>query len=213
MARPKQVAAENVHITPAKVEEIGLEVWGERWREEMAKFLGISYSQLHRYMTIYKGQQIPKVVAVALIMRRQFLHDNALPNFDSFVAPASESKPVKFVQVAKPKPEKPDLDAPVIDMFGEAPVTVEAEAPKIEEPAKVEPQKATTKTGQGRKAGQDRTAKEAKPKAEKPAKAAPKTKPEKPAKTAPAKRPAPAKAEKTAPAKRPAPRRKDTVTA
>lgn len=183
MARPKAAPIKTVHMTPATVETIGLELWGEKWREEIAKFLGISYSQLHRYMTVYKGQTIPRVVATALILRRHFGDGTDMPDLDMHSAPLAEATPVKFVQVKKPKPERPDNDAPLIDLFGGTPEPAPTPEP---EPDTTPTKPDRTGAGQGRKkTGQDKATK-------------------KPAAAKPAKKPATA----VKPARRPAPRRK-----
>jgi len=144
MAKKKKTDDSKVFMTPASLEFVAKEIWGDKWRDDFQSTLGISYSQLHRYMTIYGGQRIPKIVALSLIMLREFKErEIPSPTLAGFEVDASEAVPVKFVQEKKVRPAKIDRDAPDIDLFGDAPEpekqpeqAVEApETPAAPEPA------------------------------------------------------------------------------
>lgn len=163
---------------------MALAIWGTNWRKEILVYLGISYSQLHRYMMIYGGQTIPRAVALAMHFAYESVKDDKpVPTLPEI--PASEAVPVKFAYPKKERKEKTSNEAPEIDIFGE-PESKEESAPE------------TT----------DEEKQEAAPEAPAPAETPPAT-PEKP-KKAPAKKAAPAKAKapakpKEAAAKKPAP--------
>lgn len=118
---------ETIHLTPKALESIAVELWGEdKWRAQVQDALGISYSQLHRYMTVYRGQRIPRVVALAMTAMVTLKRNEIALETPKFVA--ADLKPVKFIWEAKPKTVRVINDAPEIDLFGSGPE--EPEKPK-----------------------------------------------------------------------------------
>lgn len=190
----RAITTGKVPVTPEGLEMVCKEIWGEKWRQAFSDATGISYSQLHRYMTFYKGQVIPKIVILALVAIRDLADaKRPFPDVTPFEDDIANVKPVKFVQQAKPKPERVDNDAPLTDWgdFGDdtptegvetdhmgdaefAEFAAQAETAPEPETAPIEPPKAETKP----------VKKPAKPKAAAKAKA-----PAKPA-AKPAKKPA-----------------------
>lgn len=138
-----------VFLTPAALQEAAIELWGEeKWRGAFQTHLGISYSQLHRYMTVYKGQRIPQTLAMVLhLLRTVKAAGVTVPPLPMY--PAADLTPVKFEWVKKPKIARPDNDAPEEDFFGlgsTAPETSAPEPEKAEQPApKPEPAKPSRK--------------------------------------------------------------------
>lgn len=140
---------DKIHLTPKALEALSIELWGaEKWRAQVQEALGISYSQLHRYMTVYKGQRIPQVVALAMTalatLKRSEIEMPKLPEFKP-----EDLTAVKFVWEAKPKPIRVINDAKEEDIFGlndddekeekpeeqAAPPAPETPAPEPEKPA------------------------------------------------------------------------------
>ncbi len=189
--------SKTVNITPTQMESMSITIWGTDWRQKILPYLGISYSQLHRYMTVYGGQSIPRPVALAMhYAHDSIVNDKPLPTLPEI--PASEVRPVKFTHVKKPKPERVNNDAPEIDIFGD----IETEEPdntqQAEDPAP-EPEKPEPAPKAAAKPKEKAPAKKpATPKAKAPAK------PKAEKKLAPAKEPA----EKKKPVRR-APAKKD----
>lgn len=149
----KKNTDDRVVITPAGLELLCTELWGEAWRAAFSEWTGITYSQLHRYMTIYNGQRIPKIVVLALVGLRD-LRDlgKAGPDVSVFEADLSEAIPVKHIQKKKERPVRVSNDAPLIDIFGtgapEAAPEPEPTPAPAPEPAKARP--ATTKARTGK---------------------------------------------------------------
>lgn len=184
----KKNTDDRVVITPAGLELLCTELWGEAWRAAFSEWTGITYSQLHRYMTIYNGQRIPKIVVLALVGLRD-LRDlgKAGPDVSVFEADLSEAIPVKHIQKKKERPVRVSNDAPLIDIFGTGAPEPEPTPAPAPEPAKARP--ATTKartgkagpetgkagpeTGQGRAKSAAKAKKPAAAKAPAPAKARP----------------------------------------
>lgn len=184
----KKNTDDRVVITPAGLELLCTELWGEAWRAAFSEWTGITYSQLHRYMTIYNGQRIPKIVVLALVGLRD-LRDlgKAGPDVSVFEADLSEAIPVKHIQKKKERPVRVSNDAPLIDIFGTGAPEPEPTPAPAPEPAKARP--ATTKartgkagpetgkagpeTGQGRAKSAAKAKKPAAAKATAPAKARP----------------------------------------
>lgn len=177
-----------VCITPANLESMALAIWGTNWRKEILVYLGISYSQLHRYMMIYGGQTIPRAVALAMHFAYESVKaDKPVPTLPEI--PASEAVPVKFAYPKKERVEKVSNEAPEIDIFGE-PESNEEEKPETPEPEPEKPETPPAAPEKPKKA---------------PAKKAEPGKPKAPAKpkAMAAKKPAPAKApEKKKPVRR-----------
>jgi hypothetical protein len=120
MAKKKNTEITHVHITPAGLETLCKEIWGDSWRSKFSEVTGLTYSQLHRYMTVYKGQMIPQIVVVALeAIRMLWKYEEVIPNISNYRKPISEATPVKFVQEKKVRPPRPDTDAPLVDFFSE----------------------------------------------------------------------------------------------
>lgn len=128
---------ETVCITPSQVESMAVAIWGVDWRTHILPYLGVSYSQLHRYMTIYGGQSIPRPVALAMHYAHDAIKaDKPLPVLPAI--PASEAVAVKFKAIKKEKPVRVNNDAPEIDIFATAPAKEPekpVEEPKTETPA------------------------------------------------------------------------------
>ena len=151
---------ETIHMTPADLQSTAIDIWGkDKWRGQFQDVLGISYSQLHRYMTVYKGQQIPRIVAMSMAMLKALKDaDIDMPTLPDYKA--ADLVPVKFVWEKKPKPVRIDNDAPEEDFFGTAPkasaaAKVEtAPAPEPEKPqaAAPEPEKVPAKKPDRKKA-------------------------------------------------------------
>ena len=196
----------DVAITPAGLEELCKDIWGDGWRSKFSDVLGISYSQLHRYMTVYKGQRIPQVVVVALEGLRMLKtgpEGKPILSIAEYRRPAVDATPVKFVQEKKPRPLRVIDQTPVADFFSEKPAEP-TPAPAPEPPPAPAPNLAKASA----KLGKALAPKPAKGKAETAGTGTGKAK----TGTAPAKKPAKvAKAE--APAKRPAPKRASLKTA
>jgi hypothetical protein len=182
---PKKDPDSKVFITPAGLEMLCKEIWGEGWRSAFSDWTGISYSQLHRYMTVYNGQRIPKIVVLALVGLRD-LGDlgKAPPDVSAFEAEQSASVAVKFQAEKKIKPVRERRDAPLIDMFGDddpeppAPPESPPESPPepAAEPVETTAGKGPARTGPDRKGrtgkagpAPDRQAKKPAAKAETPA--------------------------------------------
>ena len=194
MARKRNEVETHVHITPAGLEALAKEIWGDAWRARFSDVLGISYSQLHRYMTVYNGQRIPQVVVVALEGIRLLGKAAGLtPVISEYRRPVADAVAVKFVQEKKERPARATDPTPMVDFFGVdepaepvADVTPEEPAaPPVADPLPVAPI-------------EDKPAPKAKPKRAalaKPAKAAAPAKPKAPSKPKAA---APAKAKKPA---------------
>ena len=210
MARKRNEVETHVHITPAGLEALAKEIWGDAWRAKFSDVLGISYSQLHRYMTVYNGQRIPQVVVVALEGLRLLTTgttNDTLVYIGTYRKPVADAVAVKFVQEKKERPGRATDPTPMVDFFGtdepaeesdmvEAPgdhlpeaadlmAQTETAAPPVADPLPVAPI-------------EDKPAPKAKPKRAalaKPAKAAAPAKPKDPAKPKAA---APAKAKKPA---------------
>lgn len=164
-------------MTPQQFETMAVTIWGSEWRTPVLAYLGISYSQLHRYMTIYGGQTIPRPVALAMNYAHDCVNaDKPVPVLAEFAA--SEAVPVKFVPTKKERPERVNNDAPEIDIFAETPAP-EEKAPEPPPTAPEKPKKAPAKKPAPAKPAKATKA-PAKPK-EKPAAA--------PAKKAPPRRP------------------------
>ena len=140
MAKKKNTEITHVHITPAGLETLCKEIWGDSWRSKFSEVTGLTYSQLHRYMTVYKGQMIPRIVVLALEGLRMLQtgpKGEPMIDIDQYRRPIAEATPVKFVQEKKVRPARPDTDAPLVDFFSE---TKAPPAPEpIPEPAKPEP--------------------------------------------------------------------------
>jgi len=125
-------------ITPQQVESMAVTIWGTDWRTHILPYLGISYSQLHRYMTIYGGQSIPRPVALAMHYAHDAIKaDKPLPSLPDI--PASEAVAVKFKQVKKPeKPvEEPKAETPAPAPEKPKAAPKAAAKPKEKAPAKV----------------------------------------------------------------------------
>lgn len=169
---------ETVCITPSQVESMAVAIWGTDWRTHILPYLGISYSQLHRYMTIYGGQSIPRPVALAMHYAHDAIKaDKPVPTLPTI--PASESIAVKFKAIKKEKPVRVNNDAPEIDIFATAPAKQPekpVEEPKAETPAPA-PEKPKAAPKAAAKPKEPAKAKApAKPKAEPKAKAPAKVK-------------------------------------
>lgn len=84
-------------MSPATIETVAKQVYGESWRQAICADFDISYSQLHRYMTLYKNQGVPKTFALSLLMRRDMDTLN-MPRTqpDAFKVAIGEAKPVRF---------------------------------------------------------------------------------------------------------------------
>lgn len=138
MARKRKELETHVHITPAGLETLSRDIWGDQWRAKFSEVTGISYSQLHRYMTVYNGQMIPQVVVVALEGLRMLKtgpEGTPMLSIAEYRRPIAEATPVKFVQEKRPKPERINNDAPIEDYFGLGEPTKEPATPAAPEPA------------------------------------------------------------------------------
>jgi len=180
------------YMTPEHIEKLSIKLWGkEGWRTKFQDFFDMSYSQLHRYMTVYHGQTIPKPVALALDMALTLqMNEIDLPDLKDYATPIADVKPIKFVPEKKPKVVRPSNDAPIVDLFGDDDETTETAPEPTEQQAPAEPTTEPAET----KPEPDRTETGTKP-ARKPASKA-KAKPAAPAKpkaSAPAKKPAKSK--------------------
>ncbi len=158
MARPKKTESV-MWITPAAIEANAIANFGPNWRQTLPKAFDISYSQLHRYMTVYNGQTAPKAFAMALVALA-LMPKELREEFDAIMAQnaaAEDRSAVKFIATKADKPAKPQKeDAPAASFdFGgddEEPAAPEPAPPVV---AAVEEAKATI-------------AKASKPKAKKP---------------------------------------------
>jgi hypothetical protein len=177
---------EYTFVTPAILERVALDLWGAKWRDEFCAFFDMTYSQLHRYMTVYKGQTIPKRIAVSLEMLEILkVNEIPFPSGDKWKVPASEATAVKFVAVAKPKVPRIVNDAPEIDMFGlgsgddetEEQAETEEQVTEPPEQSEPEPEKSETGTAPEQKPKRTRTKKDpTPPPADKPKRATSKKK-------------------------------------
>lgn len=147
-------AVEQVYMTPAALQEAAIELWGaDKWRGAFSEHTGISYSQLHRYMTVYKGQRIPQTLAMVMhLLMTLKVNDIELTPLPMF--PVTDLKPIKFEWVKKPKPERPNNDAPEEDFFSTDDPEPETPAPEPEKAADPapEPEKVETKPNRKRAA-------------------------------------------------------------
>jgi hypothetical protein len=201
MAKKKNTDLTHVHITPAGLESLCKDIWGDMWRAKFTEVTGITYSQLHRYMTIYKGQMIPQIVVVALVALRDLKHHNVTSSLiTEYRRPIGEATPVKFVQEKKVRPAKPDTDAPLVDFFAD-PEPVKAPEPE----AAPEPQQAAKKPAKAKtepakaKPAKAKTEPVKKPATERTGKAGPETKKAGPDRTKAKTEPAKATVKKPAP--------------
>lgn len=112
---PKLKEEPTMWIAPVAIEMEAKNLYGDNWRRTLPAEFDISYSQLHRYMTVYNGQTAPKVFAMALTALA-VMDDATRKRFDAMMAGFKDSvnrEPVKFVAVKAEKPAKPPrIDAP-----------------------------------------------------------------------------------------------------
>lgn len=129
-------------IAPAEINTIATDLFGENWRGHLPEFFGMSYSQLHRYMTIHNGQSVPKTFAIALAALKALkANDIPFPEMDSYLVPIDKAEPLKFVAEKKERPVKLDAPEPDFD-FGEEVEAEPAPEPAKEAPPAAEPVKA-----------------------------------------------------------------------
>jgi hypothetical protein len=121
MAKKRNKVETHVHITPAGLEALATQIWGKEWRAKFSEVLGVSYSQLHRYMTVYNGQTVPQAIVVALEALRLLTTgptNDTLVSIAHYRAPIADALPVKFVAEKKPERAKAIDSTPVADFFG-----------------------------------------------------------------------------------------------
>lgn len=161
----KKKVVEFTYMSPAKLQELSLDLWGEKWRDRLCEFFDLTYSQLHRYMTVYKGQTIPKRIAVCIEMLG-ILKANEIPfpTGEEHKIPVNEAQAVKFIAVARPKVPRAINDAPEIDLFGEdaeeQQETVEQAPEQQLETAPEQPEQDKSETGAGQEKKRTRAKKE-----------------------------------------------------
>jgi hypothetical protein len=122
MGKRLKNAPTHLHMSPLAIQTLAGDIFGENsWRAPLCETMDISYSQLHRYMTVYQGQGVPKVFAMALVALHTF-HEakKPFPDMDAFRVEIDKATPVKFVQVKKERPAKVKAeDAPTLGLdFG-----------------------------------------------------------------------------------------------
>lgn len=108
--KPKNQPAK-LYMSPADMATISENVFGDMWRTGLGDYMGISYSQIHRYMTL--DQDIPKSFALGLVMLKNLkANEIAFPDLEEFMIDRHMAEPVRHVQVKKDKPAKAKDDAP-----------------------------------------------------------------------------------------------------
>lgn len=137
MAKEIQTLA---YMTPQNVQDISISLWGdEAWRKSFQDAFDISYSQLHRYMSVYKGQLIPKSIALALDMMVTLkANDIPLPDLADYLTPIDKVEPLIFKPEKKVKIPRVINDAPIADFFDLGTETAPETSPEPE-PAETKP--------------------------------------------------------------------------
>lgn len=117
--KKKPAAKKTVFMTPETLQTIAKGFWGEGWRKAFQDYFDMSYSQLHRYMLMYKGQTIPKHIALALDMMMTLkANEIPFPDLAEYIKPIAEAKPVKFEFEKKVRVPRVQANAaPEIDIF------------------------------------------------------------------------------------------------